>query len=218
MKHLLSFVSVFLIISTLITGVMYFQSQYHLDNSKEKFEKVHKSYIYNKKHPTNKVQKKLKENLKKLENEYNTKTQYKDEIIEKTKYYIDRRYSYNGKTIEQSDKIVSAVKDVCDTDFVKSLRNFLNQATAGNGGVSDDFKHTYKILDMYVSKPYTADKSNDVNAEKNYKATYLCDVYLRMEYNIENTAVSHIIFQKTDKGWIIIYENIEAVKFYNEGV
>jgi hypothetical protein len=121
-------------------------------------------------------------------------------------YYC--RYEFNGSPKDNKCRIISDIKSYTTKQFQDNLETELSR-TAGNGNVSEIFRHSCLIESLFVSDIYQ--KNND-NLGKQSKINML-DVYARLRLNDKYDAISVLTFTFIQNEWRIMDERIVAMRF-----
>ena len=122
--------------------------------------------------------------------------------------YYYSRYEFDGSPKDNKRRIISGIKSYTTKQFRDNLEGELSR-TAGNGNVSEDFKHTFFVESLFLSEPY---KKTNNNFGKKVEV-YLVDSYARLRLNNSYEAVSALTFTMKDKKWQIADERIVATRF-----
>lgn len=217
-KHkILLLLSCISLVLMMISGVMWTNESMRLENS----QSAYKILIENKKNANKSIYNstdidELKEKLNNIKNEYSLLCFTDNEAVETAKKYITIRYQFDGSPKDNKNKIVNGLYDIVTDDFRERISDDLSRTAAGNGFVSDDFKHTCKILNIYVTNGYEVGPSNDYKAAEKYEPVYNKDVYAKLHINNSYTAICKLTLTKDNKEnscWKVDYEYLPAMRF-----
>lgn len=156
---------------------------------------------------------KLKEQKVSLQKKYDRLSTSNEKVTMIIKNYLTNRYNFYGSPKKVKDSILKSVKALITDKFNKELSKTLSQETSGNMGVSENFKHTIKIHDIYTSDVTQVDSSSNAKYAQEYKEAYMIETYVKAYINNSYTAYINILLIDYGNGWLIDNESIQATYF-----
>lgn len=215
-KILLS-LSCFFLVLLIVFGIVFTNVNNELNDTTVLYKEM-KSQQKNKEKSVynNNDLKQLKDQLNQLKFEYNLLSSIENEAEKTAKEYIMARYCFDGSPVDNKDKIIDSVSDIITDSFKDTLTSTLSQSAAGNGFVSEDFKHTCKIISMFSSEIKEIGPSDEKDSEKYYKPSYMVDIYAKIEVNDTYTGICDVTLKKGENAedcWKVEYEYIVATLF-----
>lgn len=158
---------------------------------------------------------KLDKEVKKLEYEkniYNTDSSVFEELI---RNYIKGRYNFNGRLKYNTDKIINNVSKYITEDFKESLKSSFKEYSPGNGGATDDFKHSGEIINIYYKEIEKAGTADNAEGAEKYIDTYALQAIVKVRINDSYNAYTAISLTNNieEKEWKVNSEDIIASEF-----
>lgn len=204
----------FSILLTILSGIRLTQTNNELYKANLKYEKLQQNIAEKEKQGTTKhIDKnqtyssvdinapaykgadieKLKEQVSLLEFKKMVYSTTKEDFKKIITGYVGAKYNYNGTSKGQCENVIKAIAPYADECVYDDIRKEMNELLHGNGNISDNFKHTGELVNVYLRKITKAGTNSNSDVTFNYIDTYMLEGYLKIKYNNGGYKYSNII-------------------------
>lgn len=160
---------------------------------------------------------KLEEQVKSLEFKRDVYSTPKEDFRQLVSNYVKARYNYNGTSKSQCSKVIKAISPYVDESMNEEIREEMNESLHGNGNVSDDYKHTGELVNLYLGEITKVGTNSNLDVSFDYVDTFMVEGSVKVKFNDSSYRYSNIVLSISyDKPeWKISSDLLDGYCFLN---